>query len=62
MFSSGALIDGAGRFLGHRHAVLGDGGGAELFVDNDVAAFGTESDLDRVGQAVDATPQEALWL
>jgi len=29
MFSSGALIDGAGRFLRHRHAVLGDGGGAD---------------------------------
>ena len=40
--------------LGHRHAVLGDGGGAELLVDDDVAALGAERDLDRVGQGVDA--------
>ena len=41
-------------FLGDGHAVLGDGGGAELLVDDDVAALGAERDLDRVGQGVDA--------
>ena len=40
--------------LGHRHAVLGDGGGAELLVEDDVASLGTEGDLHRVGQLVDA--------
>ena len=40
--------------LGDRHAVLGDGGGAELLVEDDVAALRAERDLHRVGQLVDA--------
>ena len=40
--------------LGDRHAVLGDGGGAELLVEDDVAALGAERHLDRVGELVDA--------
>ena len=41
-------------FLGHRHAVLGDRRGAELLVEDDVAALGAERDLYRVGELVDA--------
>ena len=40
--------------LGDGHAVVGDGGGAELLVEHDVAALRAERDLDRVGQLVDA--------
>ena len=40
--------------LGDRHAVLGDGRGAELLVEDDVAALGSERDLHRVGELVDA--------
>jgi hypothetical protein len=36
------------------HAVLGDGRGAELLVDDDVAALGTEGDLHRLGELIDA--------
>ena len=39
---------------GDRHAVVGDGGGAELLVEHHVAALGAERDLDRVGELVDA--------
>ena len=41
-------------FLGDRDAVLGDGGAAELFLQNDVAAAGAKRYLHRVGQLVDA--------
>ena len=41
-------------FLGDGDAVLGDRGRAELLVENDVAALGTEGHLDRVGEGVDA--------
>jgi hypothetical protein len=41
-------------FLRHRHAVLGDGGRAELLIDHDVPAFGPERHLDGVGQLIDA--------
>ena len=41
-------------FLGDGHAVLGDGGGAELLVEDDVAALGTERHLDGIGELVDA--------
>jgi len=41
-------------FLGHRHTVLGDGGGAEGALEDHVAALGTQGDLDRVGQDVHA--------
>ena len=41
-------------FLGDGDAVLGDGGRAELLLDDDVAALGAEGDLHRVGQNVDA--------
>ena len=40
--------------LGDGDAVVGDGRGAELLVEGDVAALGTERGLDRVGQDVDA--------
>ena len=41
-------------FLGDGDAVLGDGGGAELLVEDDVAALGAEGHLDRVGEGIDA--------
>ena len=40
---------------GDGHAVVGDGGGAELLVEHDIAALGAEGDLDGVGERVDAT-------
>jgi hypothetical protein len=46
-------------FLGDGDAVLGDARGAEALVDDDVAALGTERDLYRVGEDVDAA-QDAL--
>ena len=39
---------------GDGHAVVGDGGGAPLLVDDDVAALGAERHLDGVGEAVHA--------
>jgi hypothetical protein len=48
-----------GDFLGDRDAVLGHGGGPERFFEHDVAALGSEGDLDRVGQDVDA-PEHLL--
>src|SRR5205085_7474920 len=39
--------------LRHRHAVLGDGRGAERLLQYYVAALGAESDLHRVGERVD---------
>ena len=44
--------------LGDGHAVLGDGGGAEALLDDDVAALGAEGDLHRVGERVDAREDE----
>ena len=41
-------------FLGDRDAVLGDVGGAEGLLDDDVTALGAEGDLDRIRQGVDA--------
>ena len=41
-------------FLRDGDAVLGDGGGAELLVEDDVAALGTERDLDGVCELVHA--------
>jgi hypothetical protein len=41
-------------FLRDGDAILRDGRRAEFLIDHDVAAFGTERDLDRVGQLVDA--------
>ena len=38
--------------LGDRHAVLGDGRGAERALEHDVAALGAEGDFDGVGQDV----------
>ncbi len=46
-------------FLGDGHAVLGDGGGAEFFVEHHVAALGAEGGDDGAGQFVDAL-QERL--
>ena len=46
-------------FLGDADAVLGDAGGAEALVDDDVAALRAQGHLDRVGQDVDAA-QDAL--
>ena len=40
--------------LGDGDAVLGDPGGAERLLDDDVAAFRAERDLHRVGEDVDA--------
>jgi len=40
--------------LGDCHAVFGDGRGAELFVEHDVAAFGAEGRGDRFGEFIDA--------
>src|SRR5690606_25496709 len=45
--------------LGHRDSVLGRARGAEGLLDDDVAAFRAERDLDRIGQDVDA-PQHLL--
>ena len=45
--------------LGDGHAVVGDGRGAELLVEHDVAALGAEGDLDGVGESVDATLERA---
>src|SRR5690606_16360407 len=42
-------------FLGHRHAVLGHGGGAERAVEHHVAALRTHRGLHCVGQNIDAT-------
>ncbi len=39
---------------GDGHAVVGDGGGAPLLVEDDVAALGAERHLDGVGERVDA--------
>ena len=39
---------------GDGHAVVGDGRGAELLVQDDVAALGTERHLDGIGETVDA--------
>ncbi|OIQ67925.1 hypothetical protein GALL_504940 [mine drainage metagenome] len=41
-------------FLGHGHTVLGHGGGAEGALEHHVAALGTQSGLDCVGQDVHA--------
>src|SRR6218665_3236382 len=41
-------------FLGHGHAVLGHGGGAERALDHHIATLGAQGHLDRVGQDVDA--------
>ena len=51
MFSSGSF---SSIFLGHRHAVFGDGRAAEFFLENHVAALGAERHLHRIGQLVDA--------
>jgi hypothetical protein len=40
--------------LGDGHAVLGDGGRAEAFLEDDVAALGAERYPDRAGQFADA--------
>ena len=40
-------------FLGDGHAVVGDGRGAELLVQRDVAALGAKGGLDRIGQNID---------
>ena len=50
-------------FLGDGHAVLGDGRGAEFFVEDDVAAFGAERGVDgawRVSDALAGGPDERL--
>jgi hypothetical protein len=41
--------------LGDGHAVVGDRGGAEPLVQDDVPALGPERDLDRVREGIDAT-------
>jgi hypothetical protein len=44
--------------LGDGHAVLGDRGGAEALLDDDVAALGAERHLDGVRERVDAGENE----
>ena len=44
-------------FLGHGHAVLGDGGRAEALLDDDVAAARAERHFDRLGQLGNAAFQ-----
>ncbi len=44
---------------GDGDAVVGDGGSAELLVDDDVAALGADRHLDRVGKLVDAALEGA---
>ena len=41
-------------FFRHRHTVLGDAGRAEGLLDHNIAALGTECDLDGIGENVDA--------
>ena len=41
------------------HAVVGDGGGAELLVQHHVAALGTQGHLDRISELVDASLERA---
>jgi hypothetical protein len=41
-------------FLGHGHAVLGDGRGTEFLVEHDIAALGPEGDFDGLGEELDA--------
>src|SRR5579875_2421587 len=43
--------------FGDRHAVVSNGWGAELLVQNDVAALGAQGDLDGIGQSVDAAAE-----
>ena len=47
---------------GDGHAVVGDGGGAELLVEHHIAALGAEGDLDGVGERVHAALQGAPGL
>ena len=49
-------------FLGHGHAVLGDGGRAEALLEDDVAAAGAEGHLDRLGEFRDAALQGVAGL
>src|SRR6185369_17099549 len=44
--------------LGDRHTVVGDGGGAELLVQDDVAPARAEGHLDRVGERVDTVLEQ----
>src|SRR5690606_4360316 len=44
---------------GDGHAVVGDGGGAPLLVEHDVAALGAERHLDGVRELVDAALESA---
>ena len=48
--------------LGDGHAVVGDGGGAPLLVQDDVAALRAERDLDGVGELVHAALESAPGL
>ena len=51
MFSNGIVeLD----LLGDGHAVVGDERGAELLIENNVAALGSERDLHGVGELVNA--------
>ena len=40
-------------FFGDGHPIIDHGGGAELLVEGDVAAFGTKRHLDGLGELVD---------
>ena len=48
--------------LGDRHTVVGDRGGAELLVEHDVAALGSECDSHRIGELVHPGLESAAGL
>src|SRR3954465_3818210 len=48
--------------LGDAHTIVGDGGGAPLLLEDDVAASGTEGHLDGVGEGVHAPLEAAARL
>ena len=48
--------------LGDAHTIVGDGGRTPLLLEYDVAALGTERDLDRVGEDVHSSLEPAAGL
>jgi len=58
------VLERIGEFhlLGHGHAVVGDGRGAPLLVQDDVASLRPQGDLHGVGEGVDTTLERAAGL